>query len=345
MACSLPAPDANAREQIDRGAFAETRAEKLMFLAWDTWTTSKIVVIDERPRVAADRTVAHAKDASMIAGVGVYPTMNRAGTEVAFAEGTHDTGRLVIRNFASRLGDVVEEWTAPGGVDAGMPAFSADGRKLAYVGRAGANDLDVFVIDLHHERHRGGPHAELDRTTAPPRVRYTPSPVHLSARVSDEGGEARFPTFSPDGGSVVFSRMKPNPGPCDAEIVRADVETGRIEVLVGKDACAMGSALAPDGRTLAFMRFGGSDPNPDHADLWLLDLATHAMHVIAPGVDVEAPIFAPDGALMFSNNILPGRTGTTELDVIDAVELRAGTNARRVLVPGPGLFFRPSIAR
>ena len=149
------------------------------------------------------------------------------------------------------------------------PRFSPDGRHVAFVvvETEGAItdrrvDADIWVIEVE----RGS-----------------------RSRLTLEGNNGFFPTWSPDSSRVAFSVSKP--GRRDVYSVPVDGSGLPEELFVGRNAYI--TSWRSDGRTIAFF-----ENNPDTGpDLWVLSLdgdPTPSPFLVSP-FDERAGTFSPDG--------------------------------------------------
>jgi serine/threonine protein kinase/sugar lactone lactonase YvrE len=168
---------------------------------------------------------------------------------------------------------------------AAEPAFSPDGRHIAYVRRRDDLLSDLFVATVGADGRPEG---------APVRVDYG-------------GREARLPVWSADGRQllIVDGTAMSNGG-----VVRVWTDASRpAERIVGLEHTdSLG--LSRDGRRLVISRGGGD------VDIWQLDLADPTKHRrIAPStLHDDGGVYSPDGTrIAFSSN----RQGPREIWVAD----------------------------
>lgn len=138
-----------------------------------------------------------------------------------------------VRSGAERLLDV-------GALVASSPAFSPDGTRLAFEGRApGATTGSIYVVPV-----AGG------------------TPVELTPEATPHGNGG--PVFSPDGATTVYF-VSNRSGPYD---VFAVPSAGGPAVQVTTGSGIVGKpAISPDGRTLAFTRVAGASTEVVFYDL------------------------------------------------------------------------------
>ena len=112
------------------------------------------------------------------------------------------------------------------------------------------------------------------------------------------------PRYAPDGRHIVFSRCSPNDGRCAIWIMRSDGTHRRLVVpfIEAPNETNNGYAtVSPDGRHIAFTRFGFKGIN---AQVWVASISgRHAHPLTAPRLEASAPNWSPDGShLTFTTN-------------------------------------------
>jgi Tol biopolymer transport system component len=227
-----------------------------------------------------------------------YPTparpLNLSG-QIVFAPGD---GSLWLQNANGANVHVLVKST--GQSYAASPAFSPDGKQVAYAltvydpnGNASA---DIRVINLV---------AKDERVIAAPPDTKT---------VFD------FPTWSPDGKELWFTRTATSGGVTSDEIDRVSITGGTAQrVLEGGRAVA----VSPDGNKIAFLRL---DFNTYQSSLWVADLdGSHSRQLLDKEAfaALEGARFSPDSqTLVFAASGAPqkqlpgfeaGRGGTNEV--------------------------------
>ena len=170
--------------------------------------------------------------------------------------------------------------------DAFQPAWSPDGTRIAYIQR-GASYSDLMVMPA-----AGGAPTRLtsDGSSHPP---------HSYERIYDTTW-AFYPTFSPDGGEIVFvSQYGPPAGSPAADyhlaLFAASVESGGAKTqLYADDSGHVGRpAYAPDGATIVFAYSPASSGAPQLYRYMVASGATIPM----PGAPQQSydPAFSLDG--------------------------------------------------
>ena len=158
----------------------------------------------------------------------------------------------------------------PGAATA-APAFSADGRRLAFVvgrNRAGSREISGNV-DLYVAAADGGRARRLTR-----------SPGHIGS-----------PAWSPDGRELAVVKSAARGGGSSIWIIgAADGAARRLT----HGSIDLEPSWAPDGRSIAFVRV---DPKTYQGGIWLVRPNGSGLHRILTRVHAVAePVWSPDGS-------------------------------------------------
>lgn len=251
------------------------------------------------------------------------------------------TDRIVFqsdRDGASRLYQMNGDGTGaavltPTLPQAQEPAFSPDGRRVAFASRTGAGSTtsEIFVINLDGSGIRQlTTNAFVDdkpswspdgqtlafRSTRPDvqnNQTFQNTDIYLidadgtnERRLTTNAGLDRQPAFAPDG-RVVFSQEVSGAGPGILRISRIRTDGTGLEVL-SDGPSDIRPAVSPDGSRIAFVSNRDGDQ-----ELYVMDSAGNDETRItnSPGIDI-GPAWSPDSRrLVFSS----ARSGNTELYV------------------------------
>lgn len=153
------------------------------------------------------------------------------------------------------------------------------------------------------------------------------APVRLAGGQENDGPVEGFGRLSwrPDGAEVAF------PGIGSIFLAKAD-GSGAHELNI---ANAERPVFAPDGKTLAFTRFGGRE-----ATIWTIDLASGAQNQLTPsrrGLEYVGSSFSPDGTTLLATRIDHKRAGRPELMALH----RDSGGATRLLGHGYAPVYSP----
>ncbi len=203
------------------------------------------------------------------------------------------------------------------------PAWSADGRELAYVSFESQKAV-VYVQDVSTGKRRSV--ANFRGSNSAPA--WSPDGQTLAVTLSRDGGSQIYligrngdnlrrltqstgidtePTFSPDGKTVYFVSDRGG----SPQIYRIPAAGGGVERLTFTGSYNISPAISPDGRTMAYIARTGNQ-----FKLVVQELGGGAPQSISDTVDDESPSFAPNGRLIVYASRSQGRDVlmTTTLD-------------------------------
>jgi Tol biopolymer transport system component len=160
------------------------------------------------------------------------------------------------------------------------PAWSADGRRIAYVEGDGASTLDAYGAELWTMRANGS----------------------RKRRLTENGTADLQPAWSPDGKWIVFSRRTTH-GNTDLAVIRSS--GGRVRLLTRTTKFfEYFPAWSPDGRRIAYKR-DSQGPGRGPAGFFVLTLRTGHVRRVAPlSTDDARPEWAPSGRLTIRTSVL-----------------------------------------
>ncbi len=184
-----------------------------------------------------------------------------------------DTRRLFARSFLSVAGAVVAAvaaliyWgggansSAPAVVRDGAPAWSPDGKQLAFYSEVGGKPADLFVVDA----------------------------TGLKVRQLTDTPEAEgYPAWSPDGRQIAFESHTAD-GNFDVYVMKTD--GSNVRRLTREPRRDVGPAWSPDGAKIAFM----SDRDGKEFNLYLMNADGSGVELLTLGETDWFPQFSPDG--------------------------------------------------
>ncbi|HEU4699234.1 MAG TPA: protein kinase [Gemmatimonadales bacterium] len=261
---------------------------------------------------------------------GRFPADAGGGRVVAVDSG----GLVLLEPQAARRQQLLP---APALVDFLQPEMLPDGRHVLFAAMRGspsrarvlALDLESHRVDtlldgsalrpqyadgrLYFTRPDGTIHAvAFDPAAA--RTRGTPLPTGDETIVARQGQVA----FAAGAGLIVSAQRPDN----RVLLVAPD---GRREVLTSEAGTFHNPRVSPDGRRVVFDRnVGGREGR----DVWVLDLATHALSRITSAGDAHDPVWTPDGHHV--TYLSPGTPGGP----IFTVSADGAPGVRAIAVPG-----------
>ena len=143
----------------------------------------------------------------------------------------------------------------------GAPAWSPDGKQIAYYSEVGGQPADLFVMDADGRNIR-----QLTRTP------------------EAEG----YPAWSPDGRQIAFESHTPD-GNFDVSVMNAD--GSNVRRLTTDPKRDVAPAWSPNGQKLAFM----SDRGGKEFNLYLMNADGSGVEQLTSGETDWFPQFSPDG--------------------------------------------------
>jgi Tol biopolymer transport system component/imidazolonepropionase-like amidohydrolase len=211
----------------------------------------------------------------------VQPTPPGTGQRLAFDvhEGTSMSVSVSPdgKSYAIDLQGSLWIVSAPGGRatlitdyfnDARQPAWSPDGKRLAYFAfREGGYDLWTVAAD--------GTGAK---------------------RLTEGAYDDREPAWSPDGRTIAFSSDRLGKGGADYNIWTLDTATGTLTQITSDAGEDRMPSWSPDGKEIAY-----ASTRPSGSALWITTLATQTERSLkaVPGARLDAPSFGPSGQLAY----------------------------------------------
>jgi eukaryotic-like serine/threonine-protein kinase len=199
-------------------------------------------------------------------------SISREGT---LAYRTGDPGsRLAL---VDRAGRDVESFGDPG--EYANPMLSRDGTRLAFdLSDKGSRKTDIWIRDLARS---------------------------VNSRLTLGQGNNRFPLWSPDGATIVFTSTRSGAGDLYTKAANGQ---GDDSPLLQDDVLKFATDWSRDGRYIAYTRLGGNSNG--NQDLWALPMfGDHKPIVIAAGNFTEGSgVFSPDGRFIAYRSDESGRS-------------------------------------
>ena len=208
--------------------------------------------------------------------------------------------QLVVANADGRNQRVVATSREP----LMSPAWSPDGRQVAYVGYQ-HGDPQIYVRDLQ----TGSMRRMVDQPGVNGSPAWSPDGKSLALclsvggnrdiyvidldtgarqRLTDDAANDAEPAWSPDGSQIAFTSDRSG----EQQIYSVSISGGAAQQLTADEA-ASHPGFSPDGESLAFVSHRAGTSR-----VALMELQTHAVRYVSPGPADDNPTFALDGAAL-----------------------------------------------
>jgi TolB protein len=225
------------------------------------------------------------------------------------------------------------------------PAWSPDGRRLAYVSFEAKKPV-VYVHSLQDGKRNVV--ANFKGSNSAPA--WAPDGKTLAVTLSREGGSQIFlinpdgsgarrltsssaidtePRFSPDGQWIYFTSDRGG----SPQVYRMPVAGGEPQRVTFEGSYNVSPRLSPDGKTLAYIARNGGK-----FQVALLDLANKQLQIITDSDRDESPSFAPNGRMILLATVIGGKGVLSAVSSDGRIKQRLSVTAGDVREPAWGPF-------
>jgi TolB protein len=225
------------------------------------------------------------------------------------------------------------------------PAWSPDGRRLAYV--SFENKKPVVYVHSLSDGKRAVVANFKGSNSAPA---WSPDGKTLAVTLSREGGSQLFligpdgsgvrrltsssaidtePRWSPDGQSIYFTSDRGG----SPQIYRMPAGGGEPQRVTFEGSYNVSPRLSPDGRTLAYITRNGG-----RFQVALLDLTNKQVQIITDSDRDESPSFAPNGRMILLATVINNRGVLSAVSSDGRIKQRLSITSGDVREPAWGPF-------
>jgi len=227
------------------------------------------------------------------------------------------------------------------------PAWSPDGRRLAYVSFEAKKPV-VYVHSLADGKRQVA--ANFKGSNSAPA--WAPDGSRLAVSLSRDGGSQIYlvnpdgsnvrrisqsagidtePAFSPDGRSIYFTSDRGG----SPQIYRMPAGGGEAQRVTFEGTYNVSPRISPDGKVLAYIaRHDGK------FQVAALDLATRQTTILTDSDKDESPSFAPNGRMILLATVIGGRGVLSAVSSDGRIKQRLTISAGDVREPAWGPFVR-----
>jgi TolB protein len=227
------------------------------------------------------------------------------------------------------------------------PAWSPDGRRLAYVSFENKKPV-VYVHSLADGKRQVA--ANFKGSNSAPS--WAPDGQRLAVSLSRDGGSQIYmvnadgsgvrrlaqsggidtePVFSPDGQSIYFTSDRGG----SPQIYRMPANGGEAQRVTFEGTYNVSPRISPDGKTLAYIT-----RNAGKFQVARLDFATRQTQILTDSDKDESPSFAPNGRMILLATVTGGRGVLSAVSADGRIKQRLSIQAGDVREPAWGPYLK-----
>lgn len=252
--------------------------------------------------------------------------------QIAFTRITHQNGTKIESDiYLTNVGGTEEErlTQTPRDFD-GMPAWSPDGERLAFVSDRDGGNWEIYVMEpdgTGQRRLTNSPHDEGSLAWSPDgeKLAFATDPAGDPAIwvMNSDGSDRKrltdglFPTWSPDGSRIAYTDYygeRPYLAVMNADgSNQRGIDTSLLQKVLGIDV-AEEPSWAPYGERIAYASYVGAD----NEEIFVIDVdgSKKSRLTDLPGNDHWPPTWSPDGErIAFTSN---GKEGKGQIYAMNA---------------------------